>query len=230
MERGIGAWIGRRPRVYRWARALVSPLHPGRGGYRLLRRMPGRRRVLNVGSGPLVYGPDIINIDARAHPEVRVVADAKALPIREGSIDGVICEVMLEHVPDPQQAVHEMIRCLRPGGWIYISAPFLQPFHCAPTDYTRWTLPGLERLVGRGVRIVESGVAGGPTAAVTWILSEYIGLVLSFGSVRVQAAVALALRVILSPLKALDLLLMRMGASSILASLLFVLARKPDSK
>ena len=215
-----------RPRLYKALRSTISPILPGRGGERLIRRLPDGKRILNVGSGPLIYRPDIINIDRDAVPGVKVVGDAESLPFTDGSVDGVICEVTLEHVGRPEEAVAEMIRCLRPGGLLYISVPFLQPLHLEPQDYTRWTLPGVERLAP-GLRIVESGVAGGPTATLTWIVAEYVGILLSFGSTRIKGWVSLVLFILLGPLKYIDLLLVRLPTSRFIASVVYVLGEKP---
>lgn len=221
VERQIRRW----PRLYRFLRAVVSPLLPGRDGRKLLQRLGPKALVLNVGSGPLVYGPGIINVDPERVYGVRVQGEAEALPFATASVDGVICEVTLEHVRDPDGAVSEMARVLRPGGLLYLSVPFLQPFHSEPRDFVRWTLPGLRRLVG-DLHVLESGVAGGPTAALTWFLAEYIGLLLCFGSRTVQDAVSLTLRVLFAPLKVLDLLLVRLAPSEIVASLIYVVVEK----
>lgn len=41
---------------------------------------------------------------------------ATALPLPDASVDVVWCERVLQHVPDPQAALHEIARVLRPGG------------------------------------------------------------------------------------------------------------------
>jgi SAM-dependent methyltransferase len=44
------------------------------------------------------------------------VADARALPEREGAADAVVVSKLLQHVGDWQRAVLELLRVLRPGG------------------------------------------------------------------------------------------------------------------
>ena len=49
------------------------------------------------------------------------VADAAALPFPADSFDGVIAMHMLYHLPDPAQAIAEMARVLKPGGFLAIT-------------------------------------------------------------------------------------------------------------
>lgn len=222
-------WVRRRPRIYRFLREIGSPLLPGRGPEVLIRRLRDRpsARILNVGSGPLDHGLGIINVDRKRFPNVHVQADAGALPFRDGSVDAIISEATLEHIPDPLLAVREMRRVLRPGGLLYLSVPFLQPLHGGGGDFARWTLPGTRRLLD-GMDILEEGVAGGPTATLVWIISEYAGILLSFGSGRIQSGISLLLRALLSPLKVVDLLLGMNPTAAVLASLVYLLAEEPD--
>ncbi|TSC58672.1 MAG: type 11 methyltransferase [Candidatus Peregrinibacteria bacterium Greene0416_19] len=51
------------------------------------------------------------------------VADAHALPFPDHSFDAVFCLEMLEHIYDPSQALREMRRVLRPGGYCVFLVP-----------------------------------------------------------------------------------------------------------
>lgn len=51
------------------------------------------------------------------------VADGQRLPFADASFDRIICTETLEHVADPQQALRELSRVLRPGGRLAISVP-----------------------------------------------------------------------------------------------------------
>ena len=45
------------------------------------------------------------------------------LPLVTGSVDGAICDRVLMHLPHPLTAVRELVRALRPGGWLGLCEP-----------------------------------------------------------------------------------------------------------
>lgn len=69
-----------------------------------------------------------------------------ALP---GQWDVVICEQVLEHVPNPEMAVKNIYAMLRDDGVAVVTTPFLIKFHAFPHDYSRWTPAGLSELLTR---------------------------------------------------------------------------------
>jgi len=48
-------------------------------------------------------------------------ADAGALPFDDGCFDGVLAMHMLYHLPAPEQAIAEMFRVLKPGGFLAVT-------------------------------------------------------------------------------------------------------------
>lgn len=80
--------------------------------------------------------------------------------------DVVICEQVLEHVPDPDAAVRNLGRLARPGGRILVSTPFLIRIHGSPHDYWRFTPLGLQTLLERQGLEVESLRSWGNRSAV----------------------------------------------------------------
>lgn len=49
------------------------------------------------------------------------VADGATLPFADGSLDAIFANMYLHHCPDPQAAIAEMVRVLRPGGRLVIT-------------------------------------------------------------------------------------------------------------
>ncbi len=58
----------------------------------------------------------------------RVVDASKPLPFADASFDLIICLDLLVHLPDPQAAVGELYRVLKPGGTALIDASNSLPF------------------------------------------------------------------------------------------------------
>lgn len=49
--------------------------------------------------------------------------DVQRIPLDDASFDAVICNHLLEHVADDRQALRELHRVLRPGGWGILLSP-----------------------------------------------------------------------------------------------------------
>ncbi|SDB26408.1 Methyltransferase domain-containing protein [Desulfonatronum thiosulfatophilum] len=78
-------------------------------------------------------------------------------------MDTVLLLDVLEHLPQPEQALAEASRVLRPGGNCLIHVPFLYPLHDEPHDYQRWTGHGLERMLTRhGFQVTETTPSTNP--------------------------------------------------------------------
>jgi SAM-dependent methyltransferase len=65
------------------------------------------------------------NLAAPAERLTFVRAGAEAIPHADASFDGALMLKSLHHVPVPlmDQALAELARVLRPGGWLYVSEP-----------------------------------------------------------------------------------------------------------
>jgi SAM-dependent methyltransferase len=69
------------------------------------------------------------------------------------SFDYIIADQVLEHVPQPRNALVHIHSMLNEGGHAIVSTPFLFRVHARPHDYYRWTAAGLRLL------LTESGFA-----------------------------------------------------------------------
>jgi hypothetical protein len=84
---------------------------------------------------------------------------------REGGVDVVICEQVLEHVVDPCAAARNLRALCAPGGHVVVSTPFLVRVHELPMygmrDYWRFTPRGLRTLLEHaGLRVDTVGAWG----------------------------------------------------------------------
>ncbi|MCL5991135.1 MAG: class I SAM-dependent methyltransferase [Bacteroidetes bacterium] len=64
-----------------------------------------------------------ISIDMKL-PYVTKRADLTNLPFKDESFDCIICYHVLEHIIDDNNAIREMYRVLKKGGWAIIQSPF----------------------------------------------------------------------------------------------------------
>lgn len=95
------------------------------------------------------------------HPDI--VGDIHELPLKDGSVDAIVCIAVLEHVEEPQKAVREMYRVLKPGGYCFIYVPFLfyyHPMNGYYKDFYRFTYDGLEYMTKDFPHVEIQGVRG----------------------------------------------------------------------
>lgn len=98
------------------------------------------------------------------HPDI--VGDIHNLPFEDASIDAIICISILEHVEEPQRAVRELHRVLKPGGVCFLFAPFLYYYHAEKgyySDFYRFTIDGMKYLT-KDFSSVELVPVRGPLA------------------------------------------------------------------
>lgn len=105
-----------------------------------------------------------------------VLGVGEELPFKDESFDAVISVAVLEHVQDPFRCAKEICRVLKPGGELYYSVPFLQPYHGYPHHYFNATWQGLARLFDENLDIVDNFVppALHPRYALSWFLNSWM--------------------------------------------------------
>jgi dolichol-phosphate mannosyltransferase len=107
----------------------------------------GAGRTLDIGCGSsriLLSMPAAIGVDLshwklrwlRPHHPSLAEARAESLPFRDGSFPAVVCSQVLQYVSEPDRALAEAWRVLKPGGVLVIGIP----------DHGRWTWRLLERM------------------------------------------------------------------------------------
>lgn len=119
--------------------------------YRIVTEMAGARgglQILDVGCGSSIIPihQDSVGVDI-LHNKLRFLrqfgnrvarASAFNLPFRDRAFGCVICSEVLEHVPDDDRVIRELIRVLAPDGRLILGTP----------DYSRRAWRVLERLYG----------------------------------------------------------------------------------
>jgi SAM-dependent methyltransferase len=99
-----------------------------------------------------------LNLDWITKPNM--FADVTETPLKNASIDCILCTEVLEHLKDSQACVDEIHRLLRDDGLVFASTPFFYPVHADPYDFQRFTEDGLRHLF-REFKSVEVYRMGG---------------------------------------------------------------------
>jgi SAM-dependent methyltransferase len=139
-------------------------------------------RLLDVGCGRRPYVgllsevSEYVGVDADTRSgDADLGALAYALPFASASFDTVLSTQTLEHVEQPQRAVAEMARVLRPGGHLILSAPQTWRVHEQPYDFFRYTRFGLRHLLtSSGLDVLSVVPQGGVWHTVGQIVNNAV--------------------------------------------------------
>lgn len=151
----------------------------------------GGKTVAYAEAGARVVGTDLLEVNAvqssgyAASNGTAVeffVGDAAALALQDGGFDTVVANDAMEHFAEPERALAEMRRVLRPGGaiWVFFT-PHYSPLgsHLYDYVYTPWchlvfTRAQLERAIRAVLRDRMRGDAGEAVdARVRMIMQSY---------------------------------------------------------
>lgn len=89
-------------------------------------------------------------------------ADALALPFADGSFDRVVAAEVLEHIPDDESAMAELVRVLRTGGTMAVTVPRWGPelLNWALSDRYHMVPGGHVRIYRRSALVARLQAAG----------------------------------------------------------------------
>lgn len=125
-----------------------------------------RGRLLDIGCGNKPYAEKFqarvasyIGIEMPRTQSNSAVVDAYAsaltLPFAANAFDTVLCNEVLEHVPEPKRLLEEAYRVLKPQGYLILTAPLTWGPHEVPYDFYRYTEFGLRYLSEQVGFVVE---------------------------------------------------------------------------
>lgn len=85
------------------------------------------------------------------------------LPFKDNEFDWVVSDQVLEHIEgNPQKAIDESCRVLKPGGVAVITTCFINTIHGCPKDFWRFTPEALQLLCKEFTEIIDMGGWGNP--------------------------------------------------------------------
>lgn len=158
---------GRDARYYELAREHVRGAAAAGIEYGFLdRHLPATGRILEVGcgegsniavlakAGREFFGCDLSALgiamarrDGNEAASRLVVADASALPFHRGAFDAAFAVSVIEHLPEPEPVIDEMIGALTPGGRLVLVSPqYGGPLGASPCRKTGGAARFLKRL------------------------------------------------------------------------------------
>jgi SAM-dependent methyltransferase len=157
------------------APTLSVNLH-GFNAHETVRRILAERpaaRILVLGCGDVRFDVPpparIMYSDVAIGPITDIVCDATDIPSQNETLDAVIAATVLPYVADAERAVAEIVRVLKPDGFVYTSVPFMQQIVLGKYDFTRYTYAGHRRLM-RHFEAIERGMSGGPAMVLLWTI------------------------------------------------------------
>lgn len=143
-----------------------------------LNEIPSGLRILDAGAGEMRFKPFCAHLNyvsqdfgqyegkgdgkglqtgAWDTKHIDLICDITAIPEPDNAFDAIFCTEVLEHVPDPTEALDEFARLLKPGGKLILTAPFASLVHFAPyhfcTGFSRYWYE--HHLAKRGFKIKE---------------------------------------------------------------------------
>lgn len=113
--------------------------------------VPSNSRILDVGAGSAPYRHLFTHCIYQTHDfsqlkseqlrgyngynKIDLVSDICNIPLSNENVDFILCTEVIEHVPDPINALKEMHRILKTGGTLLLTAPLGSGLHQEPYHF-----------------------------------------------------------------------------------------------
>ncbi len=130
-------------------------------------------KLLDIGCGRLPYfslfynsideyiGIDL-NVSKDDNKAIKFVASADKIPLKDSTINTVLCTEVIEHVCCPSSVFKEINRVLQVNGALILTTPQTYWLHKDPTDFYRFTKDSLDFLANKyGFEIIYIKNFGG---------------------------------------------------------------------
>lgn len=148
--------------------------------------------LVDIGSGMAPYEPffkpyvkKYIKMDGFYYKNGKsdLIGDALSIPLKNNSVDTILCTQVLEHLQYPQKAVDEIHRVLKPNGVCILTTHMANPLHGEPHDYFRFTKYAFTAVLFKNFKSVKVKENGGALLSISqficWGLSEKLPRIIS---------------------------------------------------
>ena len=139
------------PRCYSYDRERLIYLYLERktnifhGNIKMLHVAPERNLQKVLMAHPNI---DYLSIDLNS-PLAMIRMDVTDIKYEDNSFDVIICNHVLEHIPDDRKAMSELYRVLKPGGWAILQVPISLSLDKTYEDPTIKTPEEREKVFGQ---------------------------------------------------------------------------------
>lgn len=155
-----------------------------------VRQLPSSKlNVLDVGGRIQPYRPllagrvaEYVAVDPLRTALVDVVGRVEHLPFRSDHFDLVLCTQVLQYVPEPAEAIREIARVTKPGGFFLLSVPAVYPIDSAEECW-RFLPAGLTKLLGP-FQEIEVAAEGSTIASFFRTCNVYLNLFAHYSWLR----------------------------------------------
>jgi len=133
--------------------------------------------LLDFGCGSKPYKKYFTNVDkyvgleydngdlSKSH-SADIVYSGNVLPFNNEHFDSVLATEVIEHIFNLDAMLDEIYRVIKPGGYFFITIPFIFGEHEVPNDYGRYTRYGIRKILeDHNFEVIE--IQCGPNAVLT---------------------------------------------------------------